>query len=37
MRPEGWIFLIVSWTVILSVFIFCMTRTLGDKNSKGKL
>lgn len=36
MRPEGWIFMIISWTAILSVFIFCLIRTLGSKDINGK-
>jgi hypothetical protein len=36
MRLEGWIFLIVSWGGILGVFIFCLIRTLGSKDSSGK-
>ena len=32
MRISGWIFMLVSWAVILSLFIFSMVRTLkgGD-------
>lgn len=36
MRLEGWIFLVVSWSGILGVFVFCLIRTLGSKNSGGK-
>jgi uncharacterized membrane protein len=28
MTIEGWIFMIISWAVIIGLFIFCMTRTL---------
>lgn len=28
MTAAGWIFMIVSWTVIIGMFTFCMTRTL---------
>ncbi len=29
MRLSGWIFMLVSWTVILGLFGYCMARTLG--------
>ncbi len=32
MRPEGWIFLCVSWLIILGLFAFSMMRTLRKKN-----
>ena len=34
MTPAGWIFMIISWAVILGLFTFCLTRTLrpGNKN-----
>ena len=28
MTAAGWIFMIVSWTAILGLFTFCLTRTL---------
>ena len=28
MTIAGWIFMIVSWTVIIGIFSFCMSRTL---------
>ena len=28
MTLAGWIFMLVSWTVIIGLFIFCMIRTL---------
>ena len=36
MRPAGWIFFIVSWGVILSLFVFCMVRTLRTKDKETK-
>jgi hypothetical protein len=36
MKPEGWIFMIVSWSGILGVFVFCLIRTLGSKDANGK-
>ena len=29
MTPAGWIFMITSWTAILSLFSFCLYRTLS--------
>ena len=43
MTPAGWIFMMLSWTVIIGMFAYCMTRTLrGPKqdqtqNSERKL
>lgn len=36
MTLSGWIFMLVSWTVIIGLFVYCMARTLGsnDKNKK---
>ena len=31
MRLEGWIFLVISWLVILSLFLFSLARTLRRK------
>lgn len=28
MTIAGWIFMAVSWTVIIGLFVFCMSRTL---------
>lgn len=28
MKLAGWIFMLVSWAVIIGLFIFCMIRTL---------
>jgi hypothetical protein len=28
MTPAGWIFMIVSWTVIIGLFVFCLFHTL---------
>lgn len=28
MTLAGWIFMIVSWTVIIGIFAFCLSRTL---------
>ena len=28
MNLAGWIFMIVSWAVIIGLFVFCMSRTL---------
>jgi Na+/melibiose symporter-like transporter len=36
MRPEGWLFMIISWSVILALFLFSMVRTLKEKDSKEK-
>ena len=38
MTPAGWIFMIVSWAVILGLFGFCMSRTLRPpKKTKDEL
>jgi len=34
MTIAGWIFMSVSWTVILGLFGFCMTRTLRPRKNK---
>jgi hypothetical protein len=34
MRPEGWIFIAISWGAILSLFAYCMVRILQQKNNK---
>jgi hypothetical protein len=31
MRFDGWIFLIISWSVILALFVFSMVLTLSGK------
>lgn len=36
MRPEGWLFMIISWSVILALFIFSMERTLREKDNQNK-
>jgi hypothetical protein len=33
MRPEGWIFMIISWSVILALFFYSLIRTLRSKDS----
>jgi hypothetical protein len=36
MTTAGWIFMLLSWGVILGLFIYCMVRTLtsGKRNDK---
>lgn len=34
MTPAGWIMLIVSWTLILGMAIFCFIKVLSKKNLK---
>jgi preprotein translocase subunit YajC len=34
MRSEGWVFLAVSWSVILLLFLFSMVRTLRQKDKR---
>ena len=34
MRFEGWVFLAVSWSAILLLFLFSMARTLRQKDKK---
>lgn len=38
MNISGWIFMFISWAVIIGLFIFCMVRTLrrgsGNKSDK---
>jgi Na+/melibiose symporter-like transporter len=34
MRPEGWLFMIISWSAILALFLFSMVRTLKEKDNK---
>ncbi|MCI0498336.1 MAG: hypothetical protein L0Y36_01460 [Planctomycetales bacterium] len=38
MTISGWIFMLISWAVILGLFIFSMVRTLrpGDKSPNHK-
>jgi len=36
MRPEGWIFLCVSWFMILGLFVFSMMRTLRKKDESSQ-
>lgn len=31
MTLAGWIFMIVSWTVIIGIFSFCLSRTLRPR------
>lgn len=31
MRPEGWIFLIVSWSVIIGMAVFTFSKVLSSK------
>lgn len=31
MRPDGWVLMIVSWTVIIGLQIFALVRTLQSK------
>ena len=31
MKCEGWIFMIVSWSVAIGIFIFCLRRTLRPR------
>ena len=31
MTTGGWIFMIVSWAVILTLFVYCMYRTLRSR------
>ena len=33
MTLGGWIFLILSWTVIIGVLVYCMIRTLGNRSN----
>ena len=36
MTIYGWIFLVGSWGVILSLLVFCLFRTLRTRNGNGK-
>lgn len=36
MQLDGWIFMILSWAGILSVFFFCLVRTLRSKDTNGR-
>jgi preprotein translocase subunit YajC len=36
MQSEGWIFLCVSWLIILGLFAFSMMRTLRKKNESAQ-
>jgi len=38
MKWSGWLFMLVSWTVILGLFVYCMARTLrsGQDNDDGR-
>jgi len=31
MTIAGWIFMIVSWSVIIGLFVFCLKRTLSPR------
>lgn len=31
MTAAGWIFMLISWTVIIGLFTFCLKRTLRPK------
>ncbi len=31
MRPDGWIFMIISWLIIIGLFTFTLTRILRQK------
>lgn len=31
MRPEGWLFMILSWGAILAVTVFCFARVFRKK------
>jgi len=35
MRPEGWAFLILSWTAILALFAFSLAKTLRPRDKNG--
>ncbi len=34
MRPSGWLFMAISWFVILVLFLFSMVRTLREKDKE---
>lgn len=34
MRPEGWLFMVIGWSVILALFLFSMSRTLRTKDNR---
>ena len=34
MTLVGWIFMITSWTVIIGLFVFCMSRILSSGQQK---
>lgn len=34
MQPAGWLFMILSWGVILGVFVYSLWRTLSSANTK---
>ncbi len=36
MTPAGWIFMIVSWTAILGIFTYCLSRTLRSSERDDK-
>jgi hypothetical protein len=37
MTLSGWIFMIVSWGLIIGMFVYCMSRTLKtDKRQNGQ-
>lgn len=35
MKVSGWIFLIVSWTLIVGLLVFCFTRIFSKRKKDG--
>ncbi|HOK96163.1 MAG TPA: hypothetical protein PK052_00555 [Anaerohalosphaeraceae bacterium] len=36
MKWSGWIFMLISWSVIIGMFVFCMVRTLRSDAKSSK-
>jgi len=34
MKPDGWIFIIFSWGLIISLFVFCLAKVFSKKEAK---
>ena len=34
MRIDGWIFMGLAWAVLITLFVYCLARTLGHKSNK---
>lgn len=36
MKWSGWVFMLISWLVIIGMFVFCMVRTLRSDTKPSK-